>query len=218
MGEEGCIIWDIGHIFPELSLTGYESALARRLATHPFDSRLDQLAEMADRENIVIGLGLPTTNGSDIFISMIFLKPGGNRSIYSKQILHTDEKPTFSKGDESFMLTIQGKNIAPAICYESLQTDHAHDAFERGADIYLASVEKSQNGLDKARIHYRKIAQKYSMPVLMVNCIGFCDDFESAGQTSAWNSNGELLDILDEDREGLLIFDTITESVQTLQL
>jgi hypothetical protein len=42
----------------------------------------------------------------------------------------------------------------------------------------------------------------------MSNCIGFCDDFESAGQTSVWDDNGILKGQLDNLNEGLLVYDT----------
>jgi predicted amidohydrolase len=47
----------------------------------------------------------------------------------------------------------------------------------------------------------------------MCNSVGFCDNFESAGQTSAWNEDGILLGQLDSKEEGALIFDTDAKSV-----
>jgi hypothetical protein len=77
-----------------------------------------------------------------------------------------------------------------------------------GAEFYIASVAKSQNGIKKAFLYYPKIASKYSISVLMSNFIGFCDDFESAGQTSIWDDNGILKGQLDNLNEGLLVYDT----------
>tara|TARA_R110002111_G_scaffold2164_1_gene14182 strand:+ start:115 stop:372 length:258 start_codon:yes stop_codon:yes gene_type:complete len=81
-----------------------------------------------------------------------------------------------------------------------------------GAEVYLASVAKSQAGMEKANTDYPKIANKYSMPVLMVNCIGFCNNSLSAGQTSVWDANGILIGQLDSQIEGLLIYDTVSKS------
>ena len=61
---------------------------------------------------------------------------------------------------------------------------------------------------NRPRQTYSKIASKYSISVLMSNCIGFCDDFESAGQTSIWDDNGILKGQLDNLNEGLLVYDT----------
>ena len=53
------------------------------------------------------------------------------------------------------MIQIQkgGHNLAPAICFESLQPEHAESAASSGADVYLASVAKSPIGVDKAYCH-----------------------------------------------------------------
>jgi predicted amidohydrolase len=48
------------------------------------------------------------------------------------------------------------------------------------------------------------------MTVLMSNCVGHCDNFESAGRSSAWNDEGLLLGQLNDTDEGMLIFDTDT--------
>ncbi|MEO5684937.1 MAG: carbon-nitrogen hydrolase family protein [Chitinophagaceae bacterium] len=198
--------------FPELSITGYEPTLARDLATSPDDSRLESFQHMSDANNIMIGIGVPTKAENGTLISMLIFQPGRAKQVYSKQQLHADELPWFVQGNKQVVLTIGNKKIAPAICYESLQEDHANIASLIGADIYIASVAKSQKGIDKALLHYPSIAKKFSMPVLMANCIGYCDNFESVGKSSVWTSQGNMVGQLD-DEEGLLIFDTETAEV-----
>ena len=51
------------------------------------------------------------------------------------------------------------------------------------------------------------------MPVLMSNCVGFCDNFLSVGNSSVWTKDGKLVGQLDDKTEGILIFDTETEEV-----
>ncbi|MEB2778711.1 carbon-nitrogen hydrolase family protein [Algoriphagus sp. D3-2-R+10] len=200
-------------IFPELSLTGYEPELAKELATDQNDSRFDKFQKISDSNKITIGIGLPTKLDSGIFISMVIFEPNRERKIYSKQKLHLDELPYFIQGNGQIILTIKSKKVAPAICYESLQSEHSEKANRLGAEIYLASVAKSQNGIEKAFTHYPKIAKKFSMPVLMSNSVGFCDNFLSVGQSAVWNNKGELLEKLESDKEGLLIFEMETQQV-----
>lgn len=199
--------------FSELSLTGYEPELAKKLATNQNDNRLDIFQEISDKKNIVIGLGLPTTTESKIRISMIIFEPNNPRQTYSKQQLHSDEFQYFENGDGQLIIKTNDKNIAPAICYESLQQTHSENAFKLGADVYLASVAKPANGVKKAFDHYPKIAKQYAMPVLMSNCVGFCDNFLSVGNSSVWTKEGELIGQLDDKSEGILIFDTETEDL-----
>ncbi len=199
--------------FPELSLTGYEPELAKKLATNHNDNRLDIFQETSDKNNIVIGLGLPTATESKIRISMIIFEPNNPRQTYSKQQLHSDELPYFENGYGQVIIKTNDKNIAPAICYESLQRTHSENAFKLGANIYLASVAKPANGVKKAFNHYPKIAKQYAMPVLMSNCVGFCDNFLSVGNSSVWTKEGKLVGQLDDKTEGILLFDTVTEEI-----
>ena len=199
--------------FPELSLTGYEPELAKELATNQNDNRLDIFQQLSDNNNIIIGIGLPTATESKIRISMIIFEPNKPRQTYSKQQLHSDEFPYFVNGVEQVVIRTGNTNIAPAICYESLQPKHAENAFKLGADVYLASVAKSENGVKKAFNHYPRVAKKYAKPVLMSNCVGFCDNFLSVGKSSIWTKKGKLIGQLDDKTEGILIFNTETEEV-----
>ena len=199
--------------FPELSLTGYEPELAKKLATNQNDNRLDIFQETSDKYKIIIGLGLPTATESKIRISMVIFEPYKPRQTYSKLQLHSDEFPYFENGVGQVIIKTKDKNIAPAICYESLQPTHIENAFKLGAGIYLASVAKPANGVEKAFDHYPKVAKQYGMPVLMTNCVGFCDNFLSVGKSAVWTKEGELVGQLDDKSEGILIFDTETEGI-----
>jgi predicted amidohydrolase len=204
-------------IFPELSLTAYEPELARELAMDQDDLRLDVFQQISDLNKIVIGVGLPTKSESGILISVVIFQPNLPRQTYSKQRLHSDEIPFFILGYEQIILTIKDKKIAPAICYESLQPEHSENANKLGVELYLVSVAKSQNGIEKAFTHFPKIAARYSMPVFMSNCIGYCDNFESVGQSSVWNENGKLVGQLDDKSEGILMYDTSTKHLDELR-
>lgn len=199
--------------FPELSVTGYEPELAKDLATNLDDQRFDEFQEISDTNKITIGLGVPTDFNTGVQISMVIFQPNKPRQIYSKQQLHSDEFPYFVCGDKQVILTIDNKKVALAICYESLQTEHSRNANLLGAEIYVASVAKSQNGVDKALKHFPDIAIKYSMPILMSNCVGPCDNFESIGKSSIWNKKGNLVGQLNDTDEGILIFDSETEEI-----
>lgn len=204
--------------FPELSLMGYEPGLAKSLATTPNDKTFDDFQELSDFNRITIGIGMPTKINSDIEISMIIFQPNKPRLTYSKQQIHADECLYFVNGKKQIILTVDNKKIAPAICYESLQTEHSENSIKLGAEIYLTSVAKSKNGFDKAMAHYPAVAKKFGIPVLMSNCVGHCDNFESVGKSSVWNKQGNLVGQLDDNNEGILIFDTETEQLieQTL--
>lgn len=199
--------------FPELSLTGYEPELAKKLATNQNDNRMNIFQQISNNNKIIIGIGLPTATESKIRISMVIFEANKPRQTYSKQQLHSDEFPYFENGVGQVIIKTNDKNIAPAICYESLQPIHSENAFKLGANVYIASVAKPAKGVEKAFVHYPRIAKQYAIPVLMSNCVGFCDNFLSVGKSSVWTKEGELVGQLDDKTEGILLFDTETEEI-----
>src|SRR5690606_13743300 len=91
-------------------------------------------------------------------------------------------------------------------------------AFRLGANVYIASVAKSEDGVEKAFKHFPTIARQYASPVLMSNSVGFCDNFACIGNSSVWTAEGKLVGQLDDKTEGSLIFDTETSLCETLNL
>lgn len=200
-------------IFPELSITGYEPELAKELATNQDDSRFDDFQRIADAKQMTIGVGVPTKNSAGVCISMILFQPHQARQTYSKKYIHPDEEEFFIGGQSSIGLIGGKTNIAIAICYELSVPEHSENAFKGGAEIYIASVAKSVSGVEKAFKSLSEIACNYSMMVLMSNCLGRCDNFESGGKTSVWNNKGLLIGQLNDTDEGIIIIDTDTQEL-----
>ena len=200
-------------IFPELSITGYEPSLARELATVQDDRRFDDFQKIADTRKITIGIGVPTKHPAGIYISMVLFRSHTARETYSKKYIHADEEAFFDSGQSSIGLIGDNANIALAICYELSIPEHSAHAFKSGAKIYIASVAKTAGGVEKAVKTLSEIANKYSMTVLMSNCVGRCDNFEAAGRSSVWNDKGVLLGQLNDTVEGFLILDTQTQEL-----
>ncbi|WP_432735127.1 carbon-nitrogen hydrolase family protein [Maridesulfovibrio sp. FT414] len=202
--------------FPELSITGYEPRLAESLAIRMSDQILEIFKEQSTRYNITIGVGFPLARQEQVQIGMAWFIPNEPSISYAKQQLHDDELPYFVSGEKQLILQTENYNLAPAICYESLQPSHAEHAVAMGANVYLASVAKSDGGIAKAMRHYPKIALKHKIYVIMANCIGPNDDFVSAGQSAAWNRNGDLIALMGRDSNGILMVDLDRNEASTL--
>ena len=196
--------------FPELSLTGYEPELAGALAMVLTDNRLDIFQTLSDSYTLLIAVGAPTKGQEGTEISMITFQPGLPRTVYSKQLLHADELPFFTPGTQQQVLRQAEHVLVPAICYESLQPTHAAQAAAAGAQVYLASVAKSQKGVDMACNHYPAMARTHGMTVIMANCVGPADNFVGAGQSAVWNPNGERVCSADAFQQALVAYDTCT--------
>lgn len=201
-------------IFPELSITNYEPDLAKELATDIENSLFNPFQELSDSNEITIGIGMPTNSTDGVNISMLIFQPKEKRVVYSKQMLHSDELPYFVCGNDQIILNIKGKKIAVGICYETLQREHFLNTNKKGADIYIASVAKPKGGIEKAYKHFPKIAREFNTQILLSNCVGICDNFISVGQSAIWSKNGKLIEQLDSENQGILIYDTETELVK----
>jgi predicted amidohydrolase len=201
-------------IFPELSLTGYEPALAQSLAIELNDHRLGEFQKLSDATRTTIAVGAPTKNKRGTSISLIIFQPDQPRKAFSKYYLHSDEEPFFVPG-ENIPLDVKGTRLALAICYEISIPEHTQQAFRDGAGIYIASVAKFANGIDKAIDTISETARKYSAIALMSNCVGECDGALCVGKSSVWNQEGHLLGQLNDTEEGMLMLDTTSLKVTT---
>lgn len=199
-------------LFPELSLTGYEPTLAAQLSITPNDERLDCFLKFSNLHKIIICVGIPTRSEQELFISMIIFLPDKERQIYSKQYLYPTEVDYFSPGNQSVYLKLNDNTIAaPAICYELSIPAHSAAAHQNKASVYLASVLNSVAGVDADLQKLSDIARKYSMTTFMANYVGISGEYNCAGKTSAWHSDGSLAGQLDSKNEGILIYDTTTK-------
>ncbi len=203
-------------IFPELSLTGYEPALAKSLATTVNDKRLDVFQSFCDQHGVTVGVGMPTTAHTGIHITMIVFRPGIARETYCKQYLHADEEPFFVSGRGSIGF-LAGKQIALSICYELSVPAHAAHAHKQGASIYLSSVAKTPSGMDKAITTLSQTATSYNMAILLSNCVGMADGELCGGRSFAMNKQGTILAQLDEHHEGIILLDTAAGSANVMQ-
>ena len=199
-------------IFPELSLTGYEPELSKELATTINDVRFDIFQNISNANEIVIGIGLPIKNKIGICISMLIFQPNKPRASYFKKYLHPGEEKHFIPGDNMLPIKFKGNTIAFAICYETSISEHSEIAFKNGANVYIASVLNSINGVVKDINRISNIAKKYKMVAAMSNFVGESGNYDCAGKSSIWNNEGKLIEQLDGNNEGILIFDTNTQS------
>ncbi|GAA3628979.1 carbon-nitrogen hydrolase family protein [Flavivirga jejuensis] len=205
-------------VFPELSLTGYEPELARKLATTKDDKRFDEFQKISDLNKIIIGVGLPTKSETGICISMILFQPNKSRMTYSKEFLHPGEEIHFVAGKNLPPITFKNNKLAFAICYETSIPEHSEKAFKNGANVYIASVLNSVNGVNKDINRISDISKKYEMVAVMTNFIGKSGNYDCAGKSSIWNNKGVLIEQLDNSKEGIAIVDTNTQKTIKIQL
>lgn len=204
-------------LFPELSITNYEPEMASVLVKDMDDEIFRPFQILSDKNKIIIGVGVPTKSNDGIHISTLVFQPLKEKIVYSKQMLHSDETPYFVCGNDQIILDVHSIKIGLGICYESLQPQHFLNAKDQGIDIYIASVAKSNKGIENACKYFSRIADEFDTPILMSNSVGPCDSFLSGGQSAVWNVEGERIAQLGDTMQGLLVYDTKSQKVEVEQ-
>lgn len=181
-------------VFPELSLTGYESSLAHELAIEADDPRLTPLRDLAAESGMVTVVGAPLRAAGDrLLIAALTFDGAGQFSVYTKQHLHGGEELTFSPGQGGAVLTLGDDRLAIAVCADFSEPDHARQAAEAGAGFYVASVLITDGGYPTDSAILAGYAGQHRMAVLMANHGGATGGWQSAGRSAFWAKDGTLV-------------------------
>ena len=183
-------------VFPELSLTGYDLAgLAEpeRWVTAA-DPRLDGLRDISRRTGITAVVGAPfkEADGTPRLASLA-LRPGGELKTGFKVWLHGPERQSFSPGDRTVVLDLDGWKIALAICFDTAHPVHAREAAEAGADIYAVSALYAAGEDHRLALHLGARAMDNRMFSVLANLGGTTKFGPSAGGSGFWGPDGLMI-------------------------
>ena len=196
-------------VFAELSLIGYELALAGGLAFSEDDSRLCPLLDVAASHDITLVVGAPLWLGRSLYIGAFILSPDRTAGLYTKHhlgafppsaicdscdgTLPPAEAAVFQPGDRNPIIRLGDHVAAVAVCADIGRPAHAERAAERGADTYLASmfVIPSDFGGEAAKLS--RYAMQHRMMTALANFGSASGGLRSAGRSSIWSETGELL-------------------------
>ena len=137
--------------------------------------------------------------------------------MYAKQYLYPALTGLFCPGKGKYIIKADDNIIAPAICYELSNKQHIDYAFQKGANIYMASVLNSVNGVDSDLNKLSQIASSYNLVTFMSNYVGVSGGYECAGISSVWNTDGVIIAQLDGVEEGMIVYDTFTGKTEQLK-
>lgn len=193
-------------IFPELSLTGYEPAIAKETAFEGSESILNPLIDSADKKNITIIAGAPVRSEFDKpYIGAFIIQPSKQITIYRKRYLHKGEELYFVPSKDNLVYRLKDEFIGMAICADIDNPAHPFDANKCGTTIYAAGVLMSINGIDDAYNKLSTYAGQYKMLAVMANHAVDTGGYITAGRSSIWNENGNLIASAENTEEALVI-------------
>jgi predicted amidohydrolase len=209
-------------VFPELSLTGYELALAPRLAFSEDDPRLSPLLDVAASQEAILVVGAPVRVGSVLHIGAFILSPNRTTDFYTKQRLGAfppsascdscdgstvppPEATVFQPGDRNPLIRFGNNLAAVAICADIGRPAHPQQAAERGANIYLASMFVIPSDLEGEVSKLRRYAVQHRMMTALANFGSPSGGLQSAGRSAIWSETGELLVQLEANGSGIAV-------------
>lgn len=194
-------------IFPELSLTGYEPELARKLGLTLQDARLETLRNQAKMHDMTIVAGAPLccNDGDALYIGAIVFAPDGTLYSYTKQYLHDGENDFFTAGQGGPQLNVGGKTLGLAICADIGVPAHPQHAADQGAEIYAAGVLITKPSYSRESEMMRSYAEKHRMAVVMANHCAPTGGWITAGKSAIWSELGHLIAVAPENQDAIAI-------------
>jgi predicted amidohydrolase len=193
-------------VFPELSLIGYELAIARSKAVSPQDTELGPLRHFAAQARMTIVAGAPVLNPENRrHIAAIAFRPDESTVTYTKQHVHHSEAAVFTSGPGGPTMAVGDATAALAICADAKHPAHAAGAAARGATIYAAGVMITDDEYPLKATLLQSYAREHRMAVLLANYSGMTGGLVSAGRSAIWSEDGELVAASTGAEETLLI-------------
>lgn len=182
-------------VFPELSLTGYNLPLLDGLALSAGDPRLTPLSDHARTSRMTLVAGAPLIGAAGKpHIGVIAFHPDGTRSVYRKHFLYEGEAQYVAPGSAmNEVIDVRGVPVALAICFDTCHQTHPHAAVMAGATLYAAGSVVTPPGIERELAMFAGYAKLFSMGILFANHATKTGSYESAGRSSIWLPDGQLL-------------------------
>jgi predicted amidohydrolase len=181
-------------IFPELSLTGYEPALAAELAIAPTDARLTPLQTLVRQHGMDVVVGAPLLSPeAKPNLGVILFASDGTIHTYAKMHLGGSEPNYFTPGDRPLSFTTHGQQIGVAICADSSHASHPQNYSAAGAAIYATGVFLNAEWYATDTPRLAQYAARHRLLVVMANHADSVGTYNSIGKSAVWSPDGTLL-------------------------
>jgi len=224
-GEQGADLM----VTPELALMGYlpRDLLMNQGFVRRSCEKLTQIAaKLKDAPPLLVGVATnnPSDVGRPLFNSAVLLERGAVRQAYHKSLLPTydvfDEDRYFEPYHGAQILELDGLRLGISICEDvwndrdfwerrRYHKDPIEGMVQSGARA-IVNLSASPFTMGKQELRERMLghmAQKYGIPVAIVNQVGANDDLIFDGRSSAFNAEGRLFARAKGFQEDVLLLD-----------
>ncbi len=206
-------------VFPEMAICGYPplDLLTYREFTSECHQAIENIARICTDIGAVIGSPSfnPEKEGKNLYNSAYFLADGKIRSIHHKTLLPNydvfDEFRYFEPNRNFDIVEYKGKRIALTICEDLWFEQVFHNDFFNKKLYSIDPVQKlmalqpdflinisaspfAYTKVQEKKDVFARTAEKYNLPVFMVNQVGANTDLIFEGGSLVVNAKGELFD------------------------
>lgn len=198
--------------FPEMSLTGYNSALLSKSKLNIIiEESLQQIADKCNELHLGAVIGYGYRQDDNLFNRAGVFLPGGIQFTYDKIYLTEIEEKYFRRGKKNLVFPYGGSKIGVIICRDQnyplltkeLKEKDAEYVFILAAHYY--NPKESRWKLEKNRAIPITRAVENKVYVLKANTIGTHLGMISLGNSIIADPDGAVVVAADESQEGLLL-------------
>lgn len=195
-------------VLPEAFLTAYdERVFAAGDLPRPGDlpGLLEPLSAAAWAVEATVVLSTPVRRADRTTMTMVVIRPDGSTSTpYDKQHIPSDESDWFTPGDHPGAVSVAGRELGLAICYDTAVPEHARLAAVAGATAYLVSSAYFPDDEIKRDTRLSARARENAMWVVAACATG--PGF--VGGTAIWSPAGDPVAQLGAER-GVVVADLL---------
>ena len=204
-------------IFPEMSLTGYETKNAKKLSLKINDPYIQEIISTCKEYQISSMIGLPLMENNILYIATLLIHKSGKIDIYYKQNLHSEENDYFKPRNDIDNFTIENINISLSICYDIEFKNHIKKAYENKSKFYFSSIFYTENGIKDLKEKVKNYSTIYPMNYVVSNYVNEVWTEKAAGNSFFVNKNGTIIE-LDNKSENILFIKTNEDSFENYTL
>lgn len=201
--------------FPEMSLTGYSSALLDKSELNlMLTETLQQIAKRCDELHLGAIIGYGYRHDTGLFNRAGVFLPGGIQFAYDKIYLTEIEEKYFQRGKGSLVFPYRGSKIGVIICRDQNYPRLTQELKEKGAAyIFILAAhyynpKESRWKLEKNRAIPITRAAENKVHVLKANTVGTHLGMISLGNSLIADPEGAVVVVAGEEQEGLLLLST----------
>ncbi|MFD8414321.1 carbon-nitrogen hydrolase family protein [Streptomyces sp. NPDC059650] len=197
-------------VFPELTLTGYESAALAAdpglWIADPDDPRLDPLR--ATGTAVAVNVALRADGPRPAIATLVYGADGGHVTTYAKQHLYRQEQDVFTAGDRDGHFELGGIRFSLGICFDNHFPELAGRAAAAGCRVHLASsLYGTGGGVEERATVHPGLAKEHGLYVVLANHVGRAGPWTGCGRAAIWAPGGTLLAEADDRTQTVVTAD-----------